>query len=572
MLKLSSGYQLYFIIFNFQLSIFNLSNEVPLKKHIIKIIVILILIPLILLQGCWIPTRPNAPVPQQPPEVPDEPVVTEAPPEAVPVPGQFTLRYDPEFTMNPILALSRDNIMLTSLLYESLFILDDNLTAVPVLCADWYTEDNITFTFEILPDIAMHDGSILTADDVAYSIRRARNHQRSRHRSKLRSVSEIHSDGELTITITLENPNVRFTRLLDIPIIKNDSIDSRMPPGTGPYHFPTEDAMRLTRFPRYRYFSDLPLNIIHLIEARDSDLTDFFDNGDLSILWDDPTGAFDIRINRFHDTYFFNTTTIQYLGFNADSFVLRNNDVRRAIGCAIERQFIVENIMNIPRFGQTIAAPVAISPIFDMYDTSWELRGDLLIEMGLLIERAGLVDSDHIGFLSMPDGYGGFRRFTLDFIVNIENSHKRDAAQRIAENLRQFGFNVNVRELQWSEFMSALNEGQFDIYYGETQLGADFDLSPLLLPGEGNLNFGNTGNYNFRPLIHNFLAAETQEEVTLAGEQLNLAIIQLAPFIPILYKRHAIYSHVGAVVDASPSQSGVFHNFHEWSIDLFMLN
>jgi ABC-type transport system substrate-binding protein len=545
-------------------------EESFMKKIYTKTIIVLILLPL-LLQGCWIPTRPNAPAPQQPPEVP-EPVATEPPPEAPPRPGQFTLRYDPDFTMNPILALSRDNIMLTSFLYESLFILDDNLTAVPLLCADWSTEDNITFIFEIMPDIAMHDGSVLTADDVAYSIRQARNHQRSRHRSKLRSVSEIHSDGELTVTITLENPNARFNRLLDIPIIKNDSIDSRIPPGTGPYHFPTEDAMRLTRFSGYRYFSDLPLYIIHLIEARDSDLTDLFDSGELSLLWDDPTGAFDIRINRFHDTYFFNTTTIQYLGFNTNSFVLSNNDVRRAVGCAIDRQFIVENIMNMPRLGQTIASPVAISPIFDMYDSDWEIRGDLLIEMGLLIERAGLIDAEYTGFLSMPDGHGGFRRFTLDFIVNIENSHKRDAAQNIAENLRQFGFNVNVRELQWSEFTAALQEGRFDMYYGETQLGADFDLSPLLLPGEANLNFGNTGINAFRPLIHDFLAAETGEEVSLAGEQLNLAILQHAPFIPILYKRHAIYSHVGAIVDASPSQSGVFHNFHEWSIDLLMLN
>jgi peptide/nickel transport system substrate-binding protein len=492
--------------------------------------------------------------------------------EAPPVPGQFTLRYDPEFTMNPIFALSRDNIMLTSLLYESLFILDDNLKAVSLLCADWFTEDNITFTYKILPDIEMHDGSVLTADDVAYSIRQARNHQRSRHRSKLRSVSEIHSDGELTITITLENPNVRFNRLLDIPIIQNGSIDSRLPPGTGPYHFPYEDAMRLTRFLGYRYFSELPLNIIHLIEARDSDLTDLFDSGELSMLWDDPTGAFDIRINRFHDTYFFNTTTLQYLGFNANSLVLRQADVRRAIGCAIEHQFIVENIMNVPRLGQTIASPVAISPIFDMYDTRWELRGDLLIEMGYLIERAGLMDADHVGFLSIPDPYGGYRRFTLDFIVNIENSHKRDAAQRIAESLRQFGFDVNVRELQWSNFIDELQNGRFDMYYGETQLGADFDLSPLLLPGEGNLNFGNTGVGDFRPLIQNFLAAETQEDVSFAGEQLNLAITQHAPFIPILYKRHAVYSHVGAVVGASPSQSGVFHNIHDWSIDLFMLN
>jgi len=29
---------------------------------------------------------------------------------------------------------------------------------------------------------------------------------------------------------------------------------------------------------------------------------------------------------------------------------------------------------------------------------------------------------------------------------------------------------------------------------------------------------------------------------------------------------------MGAITGATPGQSGVFYNFHEWSIDPFMLN
>jgi len=456
-------------------------------------------------------------------------------------------------------------------MYESLFVLDENLTAVPLLCADWESEDNIVFTIGILPDIAMHDGSTLTADDVAYSLRQAMNHRRSRHRSKLRTIENVQSDGELTVTITIRQPNARFIRLLDIPIIKNGSIDSRVPPGTGPYHFLDPEDMRLDRFRDYRHYSDLSLATVYLVECLDSDLTEFFDNGVLSLLWDDPTGAFDIRINRMHDSHLYNTTTLQYLGFNTNSSALRNSDVRRAIGCAVDRQFIVENIMTVPRVGQTIAAPVAVSPVFDLYNPLWEHRGDLLIEMGFLVDRAGLYDRFETGFLALPDGGGGYRSFTLDFIVNIENTHKVAAAHHISDRLRSFGFNVSVRELQWNDFMTALHNGSFDMYYGETQLGADFDFSPLLLPGEDNLNFGNTASTAYRLLIQNFLAASTPEEVTFAGEQLNLAILQDAPFIPILYKRYAIYSHMGAVNYARPGQSGVFHNFQNWTIDLYSL-
>jgi len=418
----------------------------------------------------------------------------------------------------------------------------------------------------------MHDGEELTAEDVAYSISQARNHQRSRHSNKLRTVSNISTDGEYTVIITLDSPNARFIRLLDVPVIRNGTVEADIPPGTGPYVFQHPEAMRLIRFANYRHYSELTLHAINLIECNDNELTQLFDSGELSLLWDDPAGAFDIRLNRPHEPRLYNTTALQYIGFNANSYVLRNSDVRRAIGCAVERQFIVENIMNEPRPGQTVAAHVAISPMFDMYDSQWEERGDLLNEMGALLDRAGLYDFYNDSFLAMPDGSGGYTPFTLNFIVNIENAHKREAARRIAENLRQFGFNINVRELQWSDFIEALEEGRFDMFYGETLLGADFDFSTLLLPGEENLNFGNTGNTVYKSLIHDFLAANTPEDVSRTGMQLNLAITQNAPFIPILYKRYAIYTHMGAITGATPGQSGIFHNFQDWSIDLYMLD
>ncbi|MCL2627158.1 MAG: ABC transporter substrate-binding protein [Oscillospiraceae bacterium] len=549
-----------------------------IKKIIIKII--LFVLSALIVTGCWLP---NMPV-YVPPFVPTPPVF-DAPPENVnqrptvnaPAHGRFTIRYAPINTLNPIIALNRDNINITSLMYESLFELNENLVAVPVLCESWETEDNLTFKFTIYPDIPMHDGSTLTADDVAYSIRQAQ--LRGRHRSKVHGIHTTTSDGDLTVTIVLESPNARFTRLLDIPIIKDGSIESTLPPGTGPYIFPNPDDFRLIRFVNHRDYSFMPLTTIFLREANDNELTELFDQGALSLLWDDPASAFDLRLNRDHEPRYYNTTSMQFLGFNANSYVLRDSDVRRAIGCGINRQVIVDTIMNV-RPGQTIAAPVAISPAFDMYDEEWERRvQDPLTEMGALLDRAGIDDYDNDGLLEMPDGVGGPGiKFTLQFLVNIENTHKVAAAEHIAASLRGHGFDINVRVLPWTDFIKALEEGRFDMYYGEVQIGADFDLSPLLLPGDNNLNYGRTGNTAYKLTILNFLAADTQEEVSIAGKQLCDEIRTSAPFIPILYKRHAIYTPMGVVssalpnyVGVAPSQSGIFRNFRNWAIDLEML-
>ena len=109
------------------------------------------------------------------------------------------------------------------------------------------------------------------------------------------------------------------------------------------------------------------------------------------------------------------------------------------------------------------------------------------------------------------------------------------------------------------------------MYYGEILLSADFDLSPLLLP-ESSINYGRTGSSSFFPLIENFLSAQTAFEERETAKHLCEEIRMYAPFVPILYKKYAIFTPIGAVTGASPSQSGVFYGFTDWTIDMTMLS
>ena len=534
------------------------------KKYSLRAAASAILLFALLLHGCFLPVLPD----NDPFEISD---IQEAEDTEVIVPvsvqrryGQFTLRYDRDSSMNPITSLSSDNIILSSLLYEPLFILDENLNVHPVLCESWTTEDNITYRFLLKPNIAMSDGSTLTADDVMYTLRQAM--QTGRFVNRFRIIRSIASDGELTVTVTLRSANSRFVNLLDVPIIKNDSIDSNIPPGTGPYGFSFDDSMRLNRFPSHRDYLNMPVSAIFLRQSGDNELTELFDNGELSLIWDDPASTFDIRLNRLHETHFYDTTAMQFIGFNTRLAPMRNPDVRRAIGSSIERDYIVNEIMP----GQSLRAPLALSPAYRLYSEAWEPTAiHPQVEMSALLINAGLYDYDGDTFLQFPDG-GGFSRFTIDFIVNSENMHKVRAAQRIATTLRRTGIDVIVRELPWGNFINALETGNFDMFYGETVLSADFDLSSLLLPG-GRLNFGGTGRSDYALLIDDFLSAESETQEAEAAKILVDEIRFHAPFSPILFKRYAVYTPMAAISHASPSQSGIFREFHHWSIDLPML-
>ena len=536
------------------------------RPRIIRNLIPLVLIPAVFLQGCHLFYEPEFVPPETASPTEDEYL----PPEILPAPsrprpGRFTLRYDSNSSLNPITTLNRDNILLASLMYESLFVLDGELNVEPVLCESWESDDFTTFTFNIKPNIAMNDGGWLTADDVMYSIRQAT--QRGRYVNRLKSIASISTDGGLSVTIMLYDTNSRFPSLLDIPIIKAGSIEDRIPPGTGPYIFTGESNMYMERFVRHRDFFDLPVTTVYLIEFADDELTQAFDDGEISLLWDDPSDSFEIRLNRLFDPRYYETTTMQFIGFNGRSRIIRDPYVRRAIGCAVERDYIVSEIMPP---GSAVAAPTPLSRSFQYYDPSWEHSDyDPFEEMALLLEQADFDDYDDDSFLEVWDGYDGYDEVSLLFIVNSENLHRVRAAQRITYTMRRCGLDVTLRELSWDSFISALESGNFDIYYGEIMLGADFDLSPLLLPG--NLNYGITASTTYKPFLDDFLIAKTSYEMAYAAGRLLEEIKRNAPFVPVLYKRYVLYSPMGAITGAYPGQSNIFRNIKEWTINLTLL-
>ena len=539
-----------------------------MKRNLLHIIIaILLLFQISLLQSCRFFFEPE--ISTLEPGVPSETIFLPPVehPSATPLrPGRFTLRYDPNSSFNPVTTLNRDNILVASLMYESLFVLDDNLGVDPLLCESWETEDNLTYRFRLKPNIAMSDGSWMTADDVAYSIRQTC--LRGRFVNRLQHVVNVDSDGELTVTVVLNSPNNRFIYLLDTPIIKYGSIDEAVPPGTGPFTFISTGITRLERYYRHRDYINMPISSIYLVECADDELTQLFDDGGISLLWDDPSDSFDIRLNRLYDPRYYDTTTLQFIGFNGRSGVLSNYDVRRAIGCAIEREYIVNEIMPA---GSAIPAPVPLPRSFPNYDYSWETDEyySQFELMAVLFDRALLKDVDDDSFLELTDNRDGYSKVSLTFIVNSENLLKVQIAERITNTLRLAGLDITLRELPWDSYMSALQSGNFDVYYGEVALGADFDLSPLVLPGR--LNYGDiasTGRY--KELIDNFMVANDEEMHSAAG-QLIAEITAHAPFVPVLFKRYMVYSPMGAVIGAVPSQSNVFRNITDWTINLTLL-
>ncbi len=122
--------------------------------------------------------------------------------------NRFTVRYNSNYSLNPITGTNPDNVAIVPLIYEGLFVPDENWQPQPVLCQSYETSDGLTYTFFLKPDISMHDGSTLTAQDVRYSLSCAM--EEGRFSGRLHNIESVAAVDELTVEITLKTASYKL--------------------------------------------------------------------------------------------------------------------------------------------------------------------------------------------------------------------------------------------------------------------------------------------------------------------------------------------------------------------------
>lgn len=474
---------------------------------------------------------------------------------------KFTLRFTPDETLNPIYCVGVYNDGVTSLMYEGLFRLNDSFEAENVLCESYETENGTVFYFDLI-DAKMHDGTSLTAEDAAYSINLARNSRKYGSRLKKIEYCGALEDGRLEID--LSEADRSLPELLDVPIIKSGTGDSDVPVGTGPYvYLGAGNVHFLSAFKNYRTYDTLPISKIYLREFTDDNIVESFADYSLDIIWEDPAGDSVINLHSDHEARLYDTAILQYIGFNSGSAPMKDTNVRKAVSCAVNRNYIVNDVYG----GTGRAAPLILNPAHYLYNSNWESGyGYSPSMMSSYLAKSSLADNNSDGLLEYPvDGI--YTPFTIRFIVNSGNEKKLTAAARIAENLRRVGLDVELRELGWEEYKSALQSGEFDMYYGEISLTKNFDFSVLIGSG-GSMDFGGVGSEAYDTLINAFLNAGAVENKRSAAMGLCVIAAENAVIVPIMYRQYAIYSHRRVIENFSPSVSGVFSDVSGWTIHM----
>ena len=460
-------------------------------------------------------------------------------------PAVFSMAYPKDHTLDPITCGEGIQQDVAALLYEPLVELDEHLEPQPLLCENWlWDESGLVLTLAIRQDVVFSDGSSLTAADVADTLRRAAASERYGYR--LRQVASITSSSSANqVTITLTTPNQGFPALLDIPVVKRNTAGQTVPIGTGPYVLVTgSESDSLVANPSWWQQKKLPTDTISLVHAKDKDTAMYlFSSRRIELLRADPTNDLVSASGKAVSTAV-PTCRFQFIGFNTTKGVFASAEARAAFSCGIQRDMLSSARLS----GKARAAAFPISPLSSLYPQDLAPTYSYEDTLSDLIAAGASIGQNQ----------------ELTLLVNEDNSFRVACAEFIAENLSLLDWKITVKALPWEEYLSALSAGDFDLYYGEVRLTADWDITSLIGTG-GSLNYGGYTNTVTDGLLQSFAASGDR---AYAARQLCAHLLTTAPIAPICFQQDILLTHDGVVSGMTPTVTSIFSGLENWAIQL----
>jgi peptide/nickel transport system substrate-binding protein len=359
-------------------------------------------------------------------------------------------------------------------IFEGLTRFGPDGAVLPALAQSWdVSDDGTVYTFHLNEGVTFHDGTDMTAEDVVFSLDRARAEDTTNAQKALfAGITSVEAVDPLTVKVTLAEPNGYFPFNMawgDAVIVAPESIDTAAtaPVGTGPFTF-TEwvqgDHVTITRNDAYwgaapalasatfKFISD-PNAAFAAMMAGDVDAFPNFPAPEtLSQFEADP--RFKVIVG--------STEGETILAMNNKQPPLDDVRLREAIAHAINRQDIIDGAM----FGYGTPIGTHFAPhnpdyvdLTDLSDYDPEKSRALLASIG---EIAPLR-------LMLPPP-----------------SYARRGGEIIAAQLRDVGIETEITNLEWAQWLEQV--------FG----GKDFDLTIVSHTEPADINIYARPDYYFQ--------------------------------------------------------------------------
>jgi peptide/nickel transport system substrate-binding protein len=422
------------------------------------------------------------------------------------------------------------------------------------LAESWeVSEDGLTWTFHLRPDVTWQDGAPLTAADVVYTYQTIQSAEEdiAPFRSRFMQNGEpiqFEATDDLTVVATLSEPNASFFTDISVPIVPKHILETqnlrdgefnRTPIGTGPFQvveWNTGESIVLEA--NENYFRGRPCldRIIFQIIPEDQAQVNALLTGDIDFI-DNVPGA---SVAQFENNPEFTLQVAELdslfsMVFNLEREQFQDPAVRQALMIAIDRQGVIDTVLQ--GYGEVHNSHFdAVVPFYEQdklggYDYDPERAGQILDELGI-------TDSD-------CDGDGIRDVDGEPWVVNIVT---------FTEGFRDYSDYAQVVQAYWEDIGIDVELEQRDLatlvdqLYANTQGGKPYDVhttgwsifgpepnsySNLYVTTDSGTNIASYNNERVNEL---FAAgrAETDFDARMAiYEEIEQILWEELPYIPI---------------------------------------
>ncbi|MGR3500776.1 ABC transporter substrate-binding protein [Pseudaestuariivita sp.] len=340
--------------------------------------------------------------------------------------------------------------VLYSNVFEGLTRFMEDGSVVPGLAASWeISEDGLSYTFALREGVTFHDGTTMDAEDVKFSLDRARAEDSTNAQKALfAGIADVTVNGPTSVTVTLSEPNGNFLFNLawgDAVIVAPESIEGikQQPVGTGPFQFANwvqGDRVELNAYDGYwgdkpalqsatfKFISD-PTAAFAAMMAEDIDAFSGFPAPENLPQFDaDP--QFQVLIG--------STEGETILSTNNKQPPFDNVLVRRALAHAIDRQAIIDGAM----FGYGTPIGTHFAPHNPAY---------------VDLTAGSAYDPDRARALLAEAGMGDGFETTLHL---PPPSYARRGGEIIAAQLAEVGIEAEIINVEWAQWLETVFRGK----------------------------------------------------------------------------------------------------------------
>ncbi|MDP9381411.1 MAG: peptide ABC transporter substrate-binding protein [Chloroflexota bacterium] len=399
-------------------------------------------------------------------------------------------------TLNPLFNENEAQERVTSLLFEGLMRIDpETRTPVPSLAEDvQVSADGLRYTFVLSPRITWHDGTPMTARDVAWTYGLLRDSQvEAPLRQYAERIKNVVADEPSTVTFTLAEPYSPFlARLATAPIIPRKPfaghsgqrlrarlLNWKQPVGTGPFRFVATrpgQSIELAAYARY-HGGEPMLDRYNFRVLRDpAAVQQALSGGEADLAWLTPALVPELGEQDFLSQTVIDTPTSTLLFFNLDperGGALLDRRVRRALAHALDLESIATGMNQAVRPATGYQPPT--SPAYRQTHTPLYAYDPARAKV--LLSNAGWKDADGDGVRQK-----GGQTLTLTLAVNsvpkefpmtLGLSYDPAVASIIA-GWKAVGVRVKVVREGWEAFASRVF-GAHDFEVALLSMTADAD-------------------------------------------------------------------------------------------------